>query len=125
MAGAEGWQLSNPPILQMAALRASMEIFDEVGMEAIRAKSDKLTGFLESQLEGTRYNVLTPPLPARGSHLSLETGPGGKKLVEYLHEHGVYCDFREPGVLRVAPVALYNSFEDVARFAELLKGYGE
>lgn len=125
MPGAEGWQVSNPPILQMAALRASMEIFDEVGMPAVRKKSDRLTGYLEFMLKerfGSRIRVVTPK--SRGSHLSFEVGPKGKALVTKLHERNVFCDFREPGILRVAPVALYNSFLDVYRFVNVLNEIG-
>lgn len=126
MAGAEGWQISNPPILQMAALRASMEIFDEVGMTAVREKGDRLTGFLEyliNQMPGKPFQIITPK--ERGSHLSFNVGPNGKALVTKLKDEGVHCDFREPGVMRAAPVALYNTFEDVFRFAELLTKYGK
>jgi kynureninase len=117
IAGAEGWQLSNPPIFQLAALRASMEIFDEVGMEAIRQKGDLLTGYLEFLLQG--HEILTPK--ERGSQLSLRI-PGGKSLVETWAKAGVICDFREPDTVRVSPVALYNSFHDVWRVAQTFQG---
>jgi kynureninase len=111
--GAEGWQLSNPPIFQLAALRASMEIFDRVGMNAIRKKSDLLTGYLESLLLGQK--ILTPR--ERGSQLSVRIR-GGKSLVNVWSQAGVICDFREPDIVRVSPVALYNSFHDVWRVAQ-------
>jgi kynureninase len=125
LAGAEGWQISNPPILQMAALRASLEIFDEAGMDALRDKSLLLTGYLESLIHnigGDRISIITPSDPEqRGCQLSISVKSGGKELHEQLVERGVYCDWREPSVIRVAPAPMYNSFRDVARFAEILK----
>lgn len=118
--GAEGWQLSNPPILQMAALRASLEIFDEATMPALRAKSLKLTGYLETLLKQiVGVAVITPTDPnQRGCQLSLRVGD--RSLHERLSERGVFVDWREPDVIRVAPVPLYNSFEDVSGFAKIL-----
>lgn len=123
--GADGWQLSNPPILAMAPLRVSLEIFDRVGMEALRAKSLRLTGYLEYLLDrfppGT-LEIITPRDPAqRGSHLSIAVAGCGKELVGQLKQAGCICDFREPNVIRVAPVPLYVSFHDVWRFAEALR----
>jgi len=121
--GAEGWQLSNPPILPMAALRASMELFDEVGMTTLRKKSKKLTGYLDFLLQNLADSVslITPGLPEeRGCQLSIQVKEGGKKLHAKLKKNNVICDWREPDVIRVAPVPLYNSFEDVFRFAEIL-----
>ncbi|HVF47820.1 MAG TPA: kynureninase [Pyrinomonadaceae bacterium] len=124
LAGAEGWQVSNPPILQMAALRASLEIFEEVGMAVLREKSEKLTGYLESLLDdiaGDRISVITPRDPAhRGCQLSIRVKGGDKSLHERLVARGVFADWREPDVIRVAPVPLYNSFTDVRRFARIL-----
>lgn len=119
--GAEGWQLSNPPILQMAALRASLEIFDEATMSALRAKSLKLTSYLESLLNDIGgIQIITPTDPAqRGCQLSIRVGD--KTLHERLTKRGVFVDWREPDVIRVAPVPLYNSFSDVHRFADILK----
>jgi kynureninase len=123
--GAEGWQISNPPILQMAALRASLEIFDQVGMSALRAKSVKLTGYLEfllNEIRDERISVITPSDPEqRGCQLSIRVKDADKRLFEAITEHGVMADWREPDVIRVAPVPLYNSFTDVYRFAEILK----
>ena len=120
--GAEGWQISNPPILQMAAMRASLEIFDEVGMAALTAKSRKLTGYLESlidQIADDRISIITPRDHAqRGCQLSIYVGD--KNLHERIVARGVFADWREPGVIRVAPAPLYNSFADVHRFAEIL-----
>ncbi|MGA8406063.1 MAG: kynureninase [Candidatus Acidiferrales bacterium] len=122
MAGAEGWQLSNPSILSMAALRASMDIFDEVGMEQIRAKSGELTGYLEfllTEKASDSYSIITPRDPAqRGAQLSLQIKSHGRNVCERLARQGILCDWREPDILRVAPVPLYNSFLDVHTFAE-------
>lgn len=123
--GAEGWQVSNPPILQMAALRASLEIFDEVGMKALRDKSVKLTGYLEcllDQINDDRISIITPADPnARGCQLSIRVKDSGKSLFEAITSRGVFADWREPDVIRIAPVPLYNSFENAYRFAEILK----
>jgi len=125
LSGAEGWQISNPPILQMAALRASLEIFDEATMPALRAKSEKLTAYLESlldQIGNERISVITPRDPAqRGCQLSIRVKNADKSLFNAISDRGVYADWREPDVIRAAPVPLYNSFEDVYRFAEVLK----
>lgn len=123
--GAEGWQISNPPILQMAALRASLEIFDEAGMEALTQKSKKLTGFLEAQIGeigDDRISVVTPRDPAqRGCQLSIRVKGGDRSLYEKIVSRGVFVDWREPDVIRVAPVPLYNTFSDVHKFALILK----
>ena len=125
LAGAEGWQLSNPPIFQMAALRASLEIFDEAGMASLRAKSEKLTGYLEyllSQIADKRISVITPSDPKqRGCQLSIRVKNADKSLFNAITERGVFADWREPDVIRVAPVPLYNSFADVYGFAEILR----
>lgn len=125
MTGAEGWQLSNPPIFQMAALRASLEIFDGAGMSNLRAKSEKLTGYLEyllSEIADERISVITPNDPKqRGCQLSIRVRNADKTLFNAITERGVFADWREPDVIRVAPVPLYNSFADVFRFAEILK----
>src|SRR6185369_15893209 len=125
IAGAEGWQISNPPILQMAALRASLEIFDEAGMPALRAKSVRLTGYLEHLLNvirDERISVITPTDPAaRGCQLSIRVRDADKSLFEAITANGVFADWREPDVIRVAPVPLYNTYADVFNFAEILK----
>lgn len=126
MAGAEGWQLSNPPIFQLAAMRASLELFDEAGMEALREKSVKLTGYLEYQLDeihDERVSVITPrDREQRGCQLSIRVANSDKRLFDALMAAGVIADWREPDVIRVAPVPLYNSFMDVFGFVERLKG---
>jgi kynureninase len=121
--GAEGWQLSNPAILPLAALRASMDIFDEVGLSQLRAKSVSLTGYLEYLLDqhaSEAFTIITPRDPEqRGAQLSIRLQRKSQNLLERLNARGVICDWREPDVLRVAPVPLYNSFLDVHRFVEV------
>lgn len=126
--GAEGWQLSNPPILSLAAIRASLDVFMEAGgMEPLREKSLRLTGYFEWLLEReTRdtIEVLTPRDPRRrGCQLSLRvrSSGSGRSVFEKLESSGVVCDWREPDVIRVAPVPLYNRFEEVYRFVEILR----
>jgi len=122
---ADGWQISNPPIFSMAPLRASLAIFDEAGgMESLRAKSIKLTGYLEfllTEIGSKKFTVITPREPgARGCQLSILAHEHPKKLFEELQIAGVKCDFREPNVIRVAPTPLYNTFDEVWRFAKIL-----
>jgi kynureninase len=123
--GAEGWQISNPPILQMAALRASLEIFNEAGMSALRSKSRLLTGYLEYLLDeigDERISVITPHDPdQRGCQLSIRVKNADKSLFEAITTRGVIADWREPDVIRVAPVPLYNSFGDVYMLVNELK----
>jgi kynureninase len=123
--GAEGWQLSNPPILPLAALRASMDIFDEAGMEKLRAKSVLLTGYLEFLLDQQRhenFSIITPRDPQqRGAQLSIRINKNGRALCERLAVRGAICDWREPDIIRVAPAPLYNSFMDVYRFVEIFR----
>jgi kynureninase len=125
MAGAEGWQISNPPILQIAALRASLEIFEEAGMVALVERSRQLTAYLESLIDEIgdgRISIITPREPKqRGCQLSIRVRDADRSLHEQLVARGVFADWREPDVIRVAPVPLYNSFSDVYRFAEILK----
>lgn len=125
MRGAEGWQLSNPPIFQLAALRASLDIFDEAGMENLVEKSKKLTGYLEfllGEIEDERISVITPSnAEERGCQLSIRVKAADKSLYEQITGKGVFADWREPDVIRIAPVPLYNTFTDVFYFAEILK----
>jgi kynureninase len=123
--GAEGWQLSNPPILSMAPLRASLEQFHRAGMDRLRAKSVAMTDFLERRIRERVDRVLdirTPPDPEqRGCQLSLRVrGPRdeGRSLFESLERAGIVADWREPDVIRVAPVPLYNRLADCARFVD-------
>jgi kynureninase len=122
--GADGWQVSNPPVLAMAPLRASLALFDSAGMPALRAKSERLTAYLLYLLDripAGRFEVITPRDPARcGSMLALLVHDRPRGVVAALEAAGVVCDFREPNVVRAAPAPLYNSFEDVWTFAEVL-----
>jgi kynureninase len=126
--GAEGWQLSNPPILSLAAIRASLDVFMEAGgMEPLREKSLRLTGYLEWLLQrelSDSVEILTPRDPRqRGCQLSLRVKSNipGRAVLEKLEASGVTCDWREPDVIRVAPVPLYNRYEEVYRFVEILR----
>lgn len=122
--GAEGWQISNAPILTMAALHASLEVFDRAGMARLREKSLRLTGFMERLVDDVpNLEVLTPrDASARGAQLSLRARTvDGEKLQALLHERGVCVDFRRPDVIRAAPAPLYCRFVDVVRFVETLK----
>ena len=125
IASAEAWQLSNPPILSMAAIWASLKIFEEAGIDNLRKKSLKLTAYLETLIESLGeniINIITPKNPnERGSQLSIQVKNADKKLYEKITSKGVIADWREPDVIRVAPTALYNSFEDVFKFYEILK----
>jgi len=122
MEGAEGWQLSNPPILALAALRASMEIFSEAGMDRLRAKSVALTGYMEfqlGQLASPKFSIITPSeQERRGAQLSIRLPSEGRKLCERLTAVGVIGDWREPDTFRVAAIPLYNSYQDVYRFVQ-------
>jgi len=120
----ESWQLSNPPILQLAALRASLDIFEEAGINNLRAKSEKLTGYAEyliNEKNDGSIKIVTPSNQAeRGCQLSLKTTKDGRNLHDKLIKNGVICDWREPDVIRIAPVPLYNTFADVYKFTEIL-----
>jgi kynureninase len=128
----ESWQLSNPPILQLASLKTSLDIFDKIGMKALREKSENLTGYMEYLIEENNkrllrsarndaVEIITPKdINQRGCQLSLRTKGEGKKLHQKLLDSGVVCDWRELDVIRVAPVPLYNTFGDVYNFVEIL-----
>lgn len=128
MKTAERWQVSNAPVLSMAAYKASIDIFDDAGMAALTEKSKKLTAWLEfviekinsAQPENKKFEIITPG-DARGCQLSVIAHGRGKPLHKKLTEQGVIADWREPNVIRMAPVPLYNSFEDIWRFAEILQ----
>ena len=129
MPGAEGWQLSNAPVLSMAACKASMEIFDEVGMEKLESKSFLLTNYMEFILNdiSTRYRncnfeVITPKETiARGCQLSVLMHGQGKNMFDFLTQEGVIADWREPNVIRMAPVPLYNTFNDVYQLGQIIE----
>ena len=125
MRGAEGWQLSNPPILPMAAMRASLEIFEEASMPAIRKKSLKMGDYLLSLLDNIdtdKISIITPrEHTRRGCQLSIQVKDADKRLFDKITEAGVIADWREPDVIRIAGAPLYNSYEDCWNFVELLR----
>jgi kynureninase len=128
MPGAEGWQTSNAPVMNMAALLASLSEFREAGMDRLREKSLALTDFLERGIHsvaaatGAQLDILTPSDAAqRGCQLSVVAHGHGKALFDHLTEHGVIVDWREPAVIRLAPVPMYNRFADVAQFLVILE----
>jgi kynureninase len=126
--GAEGWQISNIPILSLAPYLASVDMFDEIGMDAIIEKRDKITAYLEfilqeiaKEVDGN-FEIITPSdLSERGCQLSVFLHGEGRGLFDYLMEKGVITDWREPNVIRFAPVPLYCSFEDMYDFGQILK----
>ncbi|MBO3115851.1 kynureninase [Winogradskyella sp. DF17] len=123
--GAEGWQLSNPPILSMAAIKASLDMFEEAGMDNLITKSKRLTGYFEfllNELHNESIKIITPKNPMeRGCQLSIQVKNADKSLHNKLTDAGIISDWREPDVIRCAPVPLYNSFEDVYIMVERLK----
>ncbi len=128
MPTAEAWQVSNAPVFTMAVHRVALEQFDRAGMERLRAKSVQLTNYLEAVIEGVakdtdaRLEIITPrDAGERGAQLSILAHGLGRALFDKLTAHGVVLDWREPDVLRMAPVPMYNSFEDVYRFGEILR----
>jgi kynureninase len=128
MATAEGWQLSNAPVLSMAAHKASLDIFEEAGMENLLKKGNELSNFLLFVLDEINntakekvMEIITPlKEKEKGCQVSMLMLRDGKNIFEALKRHGVLADWREPNVIRVAPVPLYNSFEDVYRFGEMI-----
>ena len=123
--GAEGWQLSNPPILSMAAIKASLDLFDEVGFKKLVEKSKKLTGYFEfllNELNNKHIKIITPSNPKeRGCQLSIQVKNADKSLHHKLTKAGVISDWREPDVIRCAPTPFYNSFQDVYHLVNKLK----
>ncbi|WP_067149624.1 kynureninase [Pseudotamlana agarivorans] len=123
--GAEGWQLSNPPILSMAAIKASLDLFEEVGIERLVEKSQKLTSYFEfllKQLGEDTIRIITPTNPnSRGAQLSIQVKNANKTLHDQLTEAGIISDWRKPDVIRCAPTPFYNSFHDVYLLVEQLK----
>jgi kynureninase len=126
--GANGWQISNLPILSLAPYLASVELFDEIGMDALIQKRDKITSYLEFVLQeidkevDSNFEIITPTNPEeRASQLSVFLHGEGRSLFDYLIKNGVITDWREPNVIRLAPVPLYCSFEDMFEFGQILK----
>src|SRR5262249_53587291 len=125
--GADGWQVSNPPILSMAPLRASLELFDAAGMTALRQKSERMTAYLlyllDSGGDAKRFEVITPrESPRRGGQISLLAHDRPREVLPALQAAGVVADFREPNIVRVAAAPLYNSYRDIWQFARVLTG---
>ena len=128
MKGAEGWQLSNAPVFSMAVHRAALDLFDRTSMEQLNEKSQKLTGYFEfvvdevsQKSEGQNFEIITPRDPAqRGCQISILAHGAGRELYDKLMAKGVVVDFREPNVIRAAPVPMYNSFMDVYEFGKAL-----
>ncbi len=128
--GADGWQLSNPPILALAPLRASLELFQQAGMQALRSKSEKLTAYLEALVRrqlSDRIDILTPSEPERrGCQLSLRVRGGrerGRALFEHLESQGIIGDWREPDVIRISPTPLYNRFSDIWTLVQAIESW--
>jgi len=123
--GAEGWQLSNPPILSMAAIKSSLDLFATVGMDALRKKSIKLTGYFEfliNEMNNQKIKIITPTNPnERGCQLSIQVKDADKSLHTKLIEANVITDWREPDVIRCAPIPLYTSYEDLFNMVKVLK----
>ena len=129
MEGAEGWQLSNAPILGMSAMKASLEVFADVGMRALREKSERLTAYLEYTIDtlaeefpDAGISIITPREPElRGCQISINIAGRERKLFDDMIAAGLIADFREPCIIRIAPVPLYNSFEDVFTFGRVMR----
>ena len=129
MEGAEGWQLSNAPILGMSAMNASLEVFADVGMRALREKSERLTAYLEYTIDtlaeefpDAGISIITPREPElRGCQISINVAGRERKLFDDMIAAGLIADFREPCIIRIAPVPLYNSFEDVFTFGRVMR----
>jgi len=117
---AEGWQISNSPVMGMTTLLASMEIFEEAGMKVIREKGIEITGYLEYLIQNSLPNVTIITPNERGCQLSLVV-PGGRKVFDTISEKSIICDWREPDVIRIAPHPLFNTFLDIFCFVEILK----
>lgn len=129
MTGAEGWQLSNAPVMGMAVLKSSLDIFQQVGMVKLRNKSVKLTAYLEfvfndvvSSFDNISLEIITPTIPEqRGCQLSVKLKGTNKSFFQALTQAGIIADFREPDVIRLAPTPLYNNFSDIYNFGQTLK----
>lgn len=128
--GAAGWQLSNAPVLSMCVHKVSLEIFARAGMNNLIEKGKQLNAYLnfviEDALAGNqdlKLEIITPKAPERGCQISMLTNENGKALFDFLTEQGVIADWRNPNVIRMAPVPLYNSFEDIYQFGRILKSF--
>jgi kynureninase len=129
-AGAAGWQLSNAPVLSMAVHKVSLDIFAKAGMSKLVEKGKQLNAYLNFVINEAitanptlELNIITPQAPERGCQISVLTGDNGKQLFDFLTQNGVIADWRNPNVIRMAPVPLYNSFEDIYRFGQILQSF--
>jgi kynureninase len=128
--GAAGWQVSNAPVLSMSVHKASLEIFAKAGMQRIIKKGQQLNAYLEyivlAACQNNKFldlNIITPAAPERSCQLSILTGENGKALFDHLTNHGVIADWRNPNVIRMAPVGLYNTFEDLYKLGQILSDF--
>ncbi|MBL7692910.1 MAG: kynureninase [Flavipsychrobacter sp.] len=125
--GAASWQMSNAPVFNMVAHNASLDLFDKAGLDNLRKKSVKMTSYLEfllRQIDNLEFEIITPKeTERRGAQLSMLFGADGRKVFDHLTENGVVADWREPNVIRVAPVPMYNTYEDCYRLYELLRSF--
>lgn len=125
--GAASWQMSNAPVFNMVAHNASLDLFDKAGIENLRKKSVNMTSYLEfllRQIDNLEFEIITPKeTERRGAQLSMLFGADGRKVFDHLTENGVIADWREPNVIRVAPVPMYNTYEDCYRLYELLGSF--
>ncbi len=120
----ESWQLSNPPIFQLAALKASLELFDEMGIANARKRGDELTGYFESQIKENVGNELTVVTPkSRGSMLCLKVKNSHQEFKNFLMSNHAIVDFREPNIIRATPTAMYNSYTDIFQLVQLMKRF--
>lgn len=128
--GADGWQLSNAPVFSMAVHKISLDIFEQAGIQNLVEKGRLLNAYLQYVIDDSlkrndklKLQVITPPFPERGCQISMLTGENGKILFDYLTGNGVIADWRNPNVIRIAPVPMYNSFEDVYQFGKILESF--
>jgi kynureninase len=128
--GAAGWQVSNAPVLSMSVHKTSLEIFARAGMSRLIEKGKNLNAYLEFiindsilQNNNLKLEIITPRYPERGCQISILTDENGKVLFDHLTQGGVIADWRNPNVIRMAPVALYNRFEDIYRLGQILATY--
>jgi kynureninase len=128
--GAAGWQLSNAPVFSMAVHREALQLFEAAGMSALVEKGKNLNAYLQFVIEEAmkhnallNFKIITPPSPERGCQISLLTDDNGKMIFDYLTQNGVIADWRNPNVIRLAPVPMYNTFEDIYTFGALLMNY--
>lgn len=128
--GAAGWQLSNAPVFSMAVHREALHLFEVAGMSALTEKGKNLNAYLQFVIEEAmkhnallNFKIITPAYPERGCQISLLTDENGKMIFDYLTQNGVIADWRNPNVIRLAPVPMYNTYQDIYTFGALLMNY--